>query len=70
MLPWFSKGHLNATDSIYGDRVQQENDRLDLQHQMLKVATDDKLLYAPIGDDPTRILDLGCGTGRWCVDMG
>lgn len=27
-----------------------------------------KLFYAPIGDNPQKILDLGTGTGIWAVD--
>jgi ubiquinone/menaquinone biosynthesis C-methylase UbiE len=29
---------------------------------------DNKLHLAPI-PNPMRILDLGCGTGIWCMDM-
>jgi ubiquinone/menaquinone biosynthesis C-methylase UbiE len=29
-----------------------------------------KLHLAPIGDHPQRILDIGCGTGIWAIEMG
>jgi trans-aconitate methyltransferase len=35
---------------------------------MLKLAMQGKLYYAPI-TSPSRILDLGTGTGIWCMDM-
>jgi cyclopropane fatty-acyl-phospholipid synthase-like methyltransferase len=31
---------------------------------------DNKLHLAPIGDTPQRILDLGAGSGIWCIEMG
>ena len=55
-----------------------ERDRLDIMHQLFKVARgkERRLLNAPFqastssvpGDAP-RILDLGCGTGIWLLDM-
>lgn len=55
-----------------------ERDRLDIMHQLFKVARgkERRLLSAPFqantsgapGDSP-RILDLGCGTGIWLLDM-
>jgi len=35
-----------------------------------KLILDGKLHLAPIGDNPGHILDLGTGTGIWCVEMG
>lgn len=31
---------------------------------------DGKLYYAPIGDNPLRIIDIGTGTGIWAIEMG
>ena len=36
---------------------------------MTRIACDGKLHMAPL-DKPQRILDLGTGTGIWCMDMG
>lgn len=44
-----------------------EINRLDFQHYMLRYAIKGNFL-APIGR-PTSILDVGCGTGRWAMDM-
>ncbi|KAI5812276.1 S-adenosyl-L-methionine-dependent methyltransferase [Pyronema omphalodes] len=46
----------------------QEQDRLDLHHEILRLAWDDKLYEAPL-DSPQRILDIGTGTGIWAIDM-
>jgi hypothetical protein len=35
---------------------------------MFLILLDQKLHLAPI-KDPKRVLDLGCGTGIWCMDM-
>lgn len=37
---------------------------------MLTMVNDNKLHLAPIGASPHRILDLGTGTGIWCIEMG
>ncbi|KAF2841840.1 S-adenosyl-L-methionine-dependent methyltransferase [Patellaria atrata CBS 101060] len=47
----------------------QETDRLDLQHHLFNITFDDKLFFAPIGDNPRHCLDIGTGTGIWAVDM-
>ncbi|KAF1815802.1 S-adenosyl-L-methionine-dependent methyltransferase [Eremomyces bilateralis CBS 781.70] len=49
---------------------ETEADRLDLVSHMLNLCTGGKLHFAPIGDNPQRILDLGTGTGIWAIDMG
>ncbi|KAK8131323.1 S-adenosyl-L-methionine-dependent methyltransferase, partial [Apiospora sp. TS-2023a] len=45
-----------------------EQDRLDLQHQAVKVLLGDKLCLAPI-KEPRHVLDLGTGTGIWAIDF-
>lgn len=36
-------------------------------HTMMLEATDGRLYYAPIGDYPQKIIDLGTGTGTWAI---
>jgi trans-aconitate methyltransferase len=36
---------------------------------MVKKTLDDKLFLAPVGE-LHRVLDIGTGTGTWCIDMG
>lgn len=46
---------------------EQEVHRLDFQHFMLRYVLHGDYV-APIGS-PTSILDVGCGTGRWPIEM-
>ena len=51
---------------------EPEQDRMDIQHEMYKRAVSGRLHLAPLPSDmkDRRILDLGTGTGIWCVEMG
>ena len=45
---------------------------MDIYHKIFEVARRDVLHIAPINEDPNdppRILDIGCGTGIWAIDM-
>lgn len=47
----------------------EEVNRLDFQHYMLRQALKGNYL-APIEEGPlAAILDIGCGTGRWCKEL-
>lgn len=35
-----------------------------MKHAMVMELTDGKLFHAPIGDSPSKIIDLGTGTGK------
>ena len=48
-------------------RDMEEINRLDFQHYMLRYALQG--LYAAPLKNPTTILDVGTGTGRWAMDM-
>lgn len=48
---------------------QFENERMDLQYEILKVLFKGKSYFAPL-EDPRRILDIGTGTGKWAIEMG
>lgn len=51
--------------------LQQEMDRMDIFHKFFLVARKEVLHTAPLirNYDGPRILDLGCGTGIWAIDM-
>ncbi|KFZ23353.1 hypothetical protein V502_02174 [Pseudogymnoascus sp. VKM F-4520 (FW-2644)] len=46
-----------------------EQNREDMKHAMLMELTDGKLFYAPIGENPQKILDIGTGTGIWAIEV-
>ena len=47
---------------------ETEQNREDMLHAMMLEATDGRHFYAPIGDNPQKIADLGTGTGIWAID--
>lgn len=52
------------------DAPQPEKDRMDIYHKLFAVARRDHLHQAPIPQHwEPRILDVGCGTGIWAIDM-
>lgn len=50
---------------------EPEKDRMDIYHKLFLVARRDQLHQAPMPPNwaQPRILDLGCGTGIWAIDM-
>jgi hypothetical protein len=42
---------------------EQEMDRIDMAHAKYFMLLNKKRLLAPIGENPQKVLDLGCGTG-------
>lgn len=48
------------------DDVEQE--REDMKHAMVKLLCGQRLFFAPIGDNPQQILDIGTGTGIWVIE--
>ena len=45
-----------------------ETNRLDFQHYLLRSVLHGDYV-APVRPDSTAILDVGCGTGRWVIEM-
>ncbi|KAL1615354.1 hypothetical protein SLS56_011856 [Neofusicoccum ribis] len=48
---------------------ERELDRQDLQHHKFVLAQGDKLFLAPLTEMVPNVLDIGTGTGIWCIDM-
>ncbi|KHN94258.1 Methyltransferase type 11 [Metarhizium album ARSEF 1941] len=57
-----------GTYNFPNDDVEQE--REDMKHAMVKLLCSQKLHFAPIGNNPQEVLDLGTGTGIWAIEMG
>ncbi|KAL8636082.1 MAG: hypothetical protein Q9228_006485 [Teloschistes exilis] len=49
------------------DELEQQ--RMEFQYHALRLAFGNKLFFAPIGDKPAKILDIGTGTGIWAIDV-
>lgn len=47
---------------------EAEQNREDMLHAMMLEATDGRYFYAPLGDNPQKIADLGTGTGIWAIE--
>ncbi|KAH7024310.1 S-adenosyl-L-methionine-dependent methyltransferase [Macrophomina phaseolina] len=48
----------------------EEIDRLNLQHRVWDIALNGRLYLAPLNVDLVHeALDIGCGTGAWCIDF-
>ena len=51
----------------------QEQERMDMLHHIYRLILGGSLWRAPIISEdrpsPKRILDLGCGTGAWCMEV-
>ncbi|AEO65257.1 uncharacterized protein THITE_2112085 [Thermothielavioides terrestris NRRL 8126] len=59
----FREGRYNFPN----DDVEQQ--REDMKHSMVKMLCG-QLYFAPIGEHPHEILDIGTGTGIWAIEMG
>lgn len=70
LFPWQQlNGRLYALDSTYMLPVdRQESDRLNFQHHLLYNATGNHY-FAPLPGQLDSILDVGCGTGIWAVEL-
>lgn len=46
----------------------QETNRLDSQHEIFRIAFNGKQFLSPV-HDPDAILDVGCGTSIWPIEV-
>lgn len=65
------RGYHKYRDGLYNlPEDEQEQKRLDMQHEMFLRTFDQKLYLAPIDKSKIReALDLGTGTGLWAIDF-
>ncbi|KAF7559365.1 hypothetical protein G7046_g4801 [Stylonectria norvegica] len=57
-----------GTYNFPNDDVEQE--REDMKHAMVKLLCSQNLHFAPLGNYPQEMLDIGTGTGIWAIEMG
>jgi SAM-dependent methyltransferase len=60
----------DCLQAYFAPNDDTENDRLDMHHHLAALILGGKLTTAPIGTNPQRILDVGCGTGIWSIEAG
>ncbi|KAF8473219.1 S-adenosyl-L-methionine-dependent methyltransferase [Kalaharituber pfeilii] len=60
--------HAYAEGHYYAPNDDQQNQQLDIFHHVYALVLDGELYLAPI-QNPSRILDLGTGTGLWVMEM-
>jgi SAM-dependent methyltransferase len=59
----------HAFPAYFWPNDPSEVDRLDFQHEILKYLFENRNYFAPLSN-PKQILDIGTGTGQWCIEMG
>jgi trans-aconitate methyltransferase len=57
-----------SPSTLYSPLLQPENERLDLQYDILHLVLGQRAHLAPLSN-PRKILDIGTGTGVWALDM-
>ena len=70
----FASALFTGSRKIYNSTSggSEENERLDIFHKAFTVIRNNKLFSAPLNLVPGNvcdILDLGCGTGIWVIDV-
>lgn len=59
----------SKTTEYWGPNDDKQNEGLDIAHHFVTMLKGDKLFEAPIGANPSKILDVGTGTGIWAIDV-
>lgn len=58
-----------AVSNYLAPEDDQEQDRLELQHEAFRINLKNDLLLAPVKyEDVKEVLDLGAGTGTWAIE--
>lgn len=60
--------HAYRSGSYVLPNDEREQERLDLLHHVFRLSLDGNLCRTQL-KDPQRILDVGCGTGIWAIEM-
>ncbi|KAK4507528.1 hypothetical protein PRZ48_001263 [Zasmidium cellare] len=59
----------SSSHEYNGPHSSEENSRLDYQHNALRTVMGSKTFHATLPTSPTRILDIGCGTGVVTLEL-
>ena len=59
----------SKTTEYWGPNDDRQNDGLDIAHHWVTMLLGDRFFEAPISSSPSKILDVGTGTGIWAIDV-
>ncbi|KAL2264836.1 hypothetical protein VTJ83DRAFT_7346 [Remersonia thermophila] len=64
--------HSYRAGSYHFPNDSPENERMEQQYELLKLAMDGQIHLAPFSrsNPPRRVLDIATGTGTWAIEMG
>ncbi|ODA80702.1 hypothetical protein RJ55_03661 [Drechmeria coniospora] len=58
----------SKTTEYWGPNDERQNNGLDIAHHFMVMLKNDQLFEAPLRQ-PSKVLDVGTGTGIWAIDM-
>ncbi|KAF1842642.1 S-adenosyl-L-methionine-dependent methyltransferase [Cucurbitaria berberidis CBS 394.84] len=61
--------HAYKEGSYWGPNDETQADQLDIFHHISLLLLDGELNKAPISKNPTKVLDVGTGTGIWAIEF-
>ncbi|EQK98866.1 hypothetical protein OCS_05417 [Ophiocordyceps sinensis CO18] len=59
----------SKTTEYWGPNDDRQNNGLDIAHHFITMLKGDRLFDAPLASPPSKVLDVGTGTGIWAIDM-
>ncbi|KAL4875215.1 S-adenosyl-L-methionine-dependent methyltransferase [Aspergillus karnatakaensis] len=61
--------HKYSAGKYYIPEDEQEQERLDMQHEICLISMSRKLYLSPLALNVQNVLDIGTGTGIWAIDF-
>ncbi|OJD29405.1 sam dependent methyltransferase [Diplodia corticola] len=61
--------HAYRDGEYWGPNDEKAQDHLDIAHNLWLKTLDGKLFLAPLPAEIGKVLDVGCGTGIWAIDL-
>ncbi|KAL4926191.1 class I SAM-dependent methyltransferase [Aspergillus undulatus] len=61
--------HKYSAGQYYIPEDEQEQERLDMQHEICLISMNRKLYLSPLPSTIQNVLDIGTGTGIWAIDF-
>ncbi|KAF5703767.1 methyltransferase [Fusarium globosum] len=61
--------HAYQDGSYWAPNDDRQQEAEDLMHEVYRIILGNSLYEAPIGNNPQKVLDIGCGTGIWAIEF-